>query len=185
MKLSFLMLLTLFYSFSNAADSLMDALIEGNFTHQVNSAYENADVDENKRIAKNKTVTVDYKTAPINGLRFEVSTENENTNLKSYSTKALYNGELSYFDYTLSANNNMTNAKTYEMDINFSPKRDLTLGSRYTLSTDEYNVVSYTGVYSSFMLNEIDKGLNIGLYYDKTGLDKKGDKVGIKIKNEF
>ena len=71
------------------------------------------------------------------------------------------------------------------MDINYNLRRELSIGSRYTIESEATSVVSYTGIYSSILLDEISKGLNIGLSYDKAGLDKKGNNFTINFKSEF
>ena len=60
------------------------------------------------------------------------------------------------------------------------------LGSRYVIANEMQTTnLSYTGVYSNFQINEIAKGFNLGISYDKTGIDKQNDQFGINIKSKF
>ena len=85
----------------------------------------------------------------------------------------------------LSSNNYTPNTEAYAVDLNYSPRQNITLGSRYVVATEMQTNLSYTGVYSNFQLNEIAKGLNLGLSYDKTGMDKQNDQFSINIKSKF
>lgn len=85
----------------------------------------------------------------------------------------------------LSSNNYTPNTEAYAVDLNYSPRKDITLGSRYVVATEMQTNLSYTGVYSNFQLNEISKGLNLGVSYDKTGMDKQNDQFSINFKSNF
>lgn len=85
----------------------------------------------------------------------------------------------------LSSNNYAPNTAAYAVDLNYSPQKDITLGSRYVVASEEKTNLSYTGVYSNFQLNEIAKGLNLGVSFDKTGMDKQNDQFSINIKSKF
>ncbi|MBV5279345.1 MAG: hypothetical protein J0647_10035 [Campylobacteraceae bacterium] len=173
-----LLLISFSISSSYCVDTLIDALIQGTFTKKVDLEPTNG--EDAKEEMKNQKIIFHYTTLPINGLRFEV----ENDGLNAYA-KALYSGEFSDFDYALSANSYTSSAKSYTMDVNYNLRREIAVGSRYTLMDDTSNLVSYTGIYSSLILDELNKGLNVGIYYDKTGLDKKGDQFSLKIKSNF
>lgn len=136
--------------------------------------------EENDDEPKNQKIGFHYKTVPLHGFSIEV----ENNSLEAYA-KALYQGEILDFGYSLTANTYLSSAKAYSMDLNYALRRELTVGSRYSFKSDNLNLISYTGVYSSLVLDELNKGLNIGIYYDKIGLDKKGDQFSLKIKNDF
>lgn len=86
---------------------------------------------------------------------------------------------------TLSSNNYTPNTAAYAVDLNYSPRKDITLGSRYVIANEMQTNLSYTGVYSNFQLNEIVKGLNLGLSYDKTGIAKQNDQFEINFKSKF
>lgn len=165
-----------FISYMYAAETLMEALTQGSFTQK--KAIE--PIEEENDDLKNQKIGFHYKTATIRGFHLEV----ENDGLDAYA-KALYQGVILDFGYSLSANTYLSNAKAYAMDVNYPLRRELTLGSRYSLTNDNFNLVSYTGVYSSFLLDELNKGLNIGIYYDKIGMDKQGNQFSLKIKNDF
>ena len=173
--MKFLFLLLLFSSFSNASDELLHALTQGTFT------YKKADIlpqeDEPKQTP---SIGFHYKSVPLYGMHFEV----ENDGLNAYA-KAFYSGTVSDFAYALSINHHSASTQTYAMDINYNLRRELSIGSRYSIENDASSIVSYTGIYSSILLDEIAKGLNIGLSYDKAGLDKKGDNFTINFKSEF
>lgn len=259
-KLTFLLIFlsqTLF-----AADSLIDALLDGNLTHKISSNYTEGKEEEETPFSSTKTqkILFHYQTAPIEGLRFEVATQSfatethqTSTDNTIYYTEALYNGNAEDVGYKLSANyyadtyrqsmaqnglettnafgakaqmnyenfgsyiaysrvlggnhgangdlegkdhllptssvlssNNYTpNTAAYAVDFNYSPRKDITLGSRYVIANEVQTNLSYTGVYSNFQLNEISKGLNLGLSYDKTGIAKQNDQFGINIKSKF
>lgn len=172
MKILILLFLTLF---SYAADTLINALTQGTIKNKTVKEVTHED-DE----PKNQDIGFHYTSAPLYGFRIEV----ENNSLDAYA-KALYSGEFSDFGYTLSANNNITNMQTYAVDINYNLRRELTLGSRYTLSNNTYGIVSYTGIYSSFLLDNLSKGLNLDVSFDKIGEDKKEGMLNLKIKSSF
>lgn len=171
-----LTVLFLLLSFSYCAETLIDALTQGSFTQK--KAIEI--IEEENDEPKNQKIGFHYKTATLSGFRLEV----ENDGFDAYA-KALYQGEILDFGYSLSANTYLSNAKAYMMDVNYPLRRELTIGSRYSLTNDNFNIVSYTGVYSSLILDELNKGLNIGIYYDKMGMDKQGNQFSLKIKNDF
>jgi hypothetical protein len=257
-KLTFLLI---FLSSSFAADSLMDALLDGNLTHKINANYNEAS-DEDSPFSSSKTqkILFNYKTAPIEGIRLEVATQSFATETRQssndntiYYTEALYDGKAHDLGYKLSANyyadtyrekmeqnsiattnalgvkaqmnyenfgsyiayskvgegrysassgldgkdhllptssvlssNNYTpNTAAYAVDLNYSPRKDITLGSRYVVANEEQTNLTYTGVYSNFQLNEISKGFNLGVAFDKTGQDKQNDQFSINIKSKF
>ena len=165
-----------FISYMYAAETLIEALTQGSFTQKKTIELTEEDNDD----PKNQKIGFHYKTATIRGFSVEV----ENDGFNAYA-KALYQGAILDFGYSLSANTYLSNAKAYAMDVNYPLRRELTLGSRYSLTNDNFNLVSYTGVYSSFLLDELNKGLNIGIYYDKMGMDKQGNQFSLKIKNDF
>lgn len=171
-----LTILFLLLSFSYCAETLIDALTEGSFTQKKAIEITEEENDD----PKNQKIGFHYKTATLSGFRLEV----ENDGFDAYA-KALYQGEILDFGYSLSANTYLSNAKAYMMDVNYPLRRELTIGSRYSLTNDNFNIVSYTGVYSSLILDELNKGLNIGIYYDKMGMDKQGNQFSLKIKNDF
>ena len=244
-----------------AADSLMDALLDGNLTHKINANYNEASDDESPfSSSKTQKIFFNYKTAPMEGIRLEVATQSfatetqqSSTDNTIYYTEALYDGRSedlgyklranyyadtyrqsveqsgiattnayglkaqmnyenfgSYIAYSkvlegnhnasgnlegkdhllptssvLSSNNYTPNTEAYAVDLNYSPRQNITLGSRYVVATEMQTNLSYTGVYSNFQLNEIAKGLNLGLSYDKTGMDKQNDQFSINIKSKF
>ena len=172
---SLLFLLLLFFSFSNASDELIHALTQGTFTYKKTVILPQEEENEQA-----PSIGFHYKSLPLYGLRFEV----ENDGLNAYA-KAFYSGTFSDFAYALSINNHIASTQTYAMDINYNLRRELSIGSRYTIENEATSVVSYTGIYSSILLDEISKGLNIGLSYDKAGLDKKGNNSNINFKSEF
>lgn len=172
MKLLYLLLCI---SFSYASDELIHALTQGTFTYK---KPEISTSEEDKTSIP--SIGFHYKSLPVYGLRFEI----ENDGLNAY-TKAFYAGTFSDFAYALSINNHIASSQTYAMDINYNLRRELSIGSRYTIESEATSVVSYTGIYSSILLDEISKGLNIGLSYDKAGLDKKGNNFNINFKSEF
>ena len=176
MKLLTLLLILTFLPHVYAADDLVEALTQGSFTQKNTVELTEEEKDE----SQNQKIGFHYKTVPINGFSIEV----ENTGLDA-SAKALYQGGIMDFGYSLSANTYLTNAKTYAMDVNYALRREVTVGSHYSFTNDNLNLVSYTGVYSSLLLDELNKGLNVGIYYDKIGMDKKGDQFSLKIKNDF
>ena len=176
MKLLTVLLTLTFLSHSYAVDSLVDALTQGSFTQKKTIELSEKENEE----SQNQNIGFHYKTAQLNGFSVEV----ENNGLDAYA-KALYQGEIMDFGYSLSANTYLTNTKTYAMDVNYALRREVTVGSHYSFTNDNLNLVSYTGVYSSLLLDELNKGLNVGIYYDKMGMDKKGDQFSLKIKNDF
>lgn len=177
MKLLISLFFFTFIAYMYAADNLIDALTQGSFIQK--KAVEPTE-EENDDEPKNQKIGFHYKTVPLHGFSIEV----ENNSLEAYA-KALYQGEILDFGYSLTANTYLSSARAYSMDLNYALRRELTVGSRYSFKSDNLNLVSYTGVYSSLVLDELNKGLNIGIYYDKIGLDKKGDQFSLKIKNDF
>ncbi|WP_263831704.1 hypothetical protein [Sulfurospirillum oryzae] len=258
LTLSFILLIHSLF----AADSLIDALLDGNLTHKINANYNEGNEDETAAYTSTKTqkILFHYQTAPIGGLKLEVATQSFATETHQssmdntiYYTEALYRGNADDLSYKLSANyyadtyrqnisqnglsttnavglkaqvnyenfgsyiayskvgegshsvsgnlegkdhllptssvissNNYTpNTAAYAIDLNYSPRQDITLGSRYVIANEMQTNLSYTGVYSNFQLNEIAKGLNLGLTFDKTGIAKQNDQFGINIKSKF
>ncbi|AOO64784.1 hypothetical protein [Sulfurospirillum halorespirans] len=256
-----LTLLLIFLSSLFAADSLMDALLDGNLTHKIN-ANSNEASDEESPFSSTKTqkILFHYKTAPVEGVRLEVATQSFATETRQsstdntiYYTEALYDGRAddigyklranyyadtyrqsveqssiettnafgvkaqvnyenfgSYVAYSkvlegshsangdldgkdhllptssvLSSNNYTPNTEAYAVDLNYSPRKDITLGSRYVVASEVQTNLSYTGVYSNFQLNEISKGFNLGVAFDKTGQDKQNDQFSINFKSKF
>ncbi|WP_041957153.1 hypothetical protein [Sulfurospirillum arsenophilum] len=245
-----------------AADSLIDALLDGNLTHKINASYNEGKEEDETAFSSTKTqkILFHYQTAPVAGLKLEVATQSfasemhqSSTDNTIYYTEALYHGKAEELGYKLSANyyadtyrqniaqsgisttnafgvkaqvnyenfgsfiayskvgegshsasgdlegkdhllptssalssNNYTpNTSAYAVDLNYSPRKDVTLGSRYVIANEMQTNLSYTGVYSNFQLNEIVKGLNLGISYDKTGIAKQNDQFGINIKSKF
>ena len=255
------LLLTLLAHSLFAADSLMDALLDGNLTHKINANYSEANDDESPfSSTKTQKILFHYKTAPIEGIRLEVATQSFATETRQssndntlYYTEALYDGSANDLGYKLSANyyadtyrqkmeqsnivtsnafgvkaqvnyenfgsyvayskvgegsrsassdlegkdhllptssvlssNNYTpNTAAYAVDLNYSPRKDITLGSRYVVASEVQTNLSYTGVYSNFQIDEISKGFNLGVSFDKTGQDKQNDQFSINIKSKF
>lgn len=246
-----------------AADSLIDALLDGNLTHKISAHYDEGKEEDATAFASTKTqkILFHYQTAPVAGLKLEVATQSfasemhqSSTDNTIYYTEALYHGKAEELGYKLSANyyadtyrqniaqsgisttnafgvkaqmnyenfgsfvayskvgegshsasgdfdgkdqllptssvlssNNYTpNTAAYAVDLNYSPRKDITLGSRYVIANEMQNTnLSYTGIYSNFQINEIAKGFNLGISYDKTGIDKQNDQFGINIKSKF
>jgi len=259
MKLFITTLTLLTHSFL-IADSLMDALLDGNLTHKINATYSD-NVDEEMPFSSSRTqkILFNYQTAPINGLKFEVATQSfsseahqSSTDNTLYYSEARYHGNAEDIGYNLSvnyyadtyhnlyeksldttnavglkaqmnydslstyvayskvmegmhsasssfdgkdkllptssvlsSNNYAPNTQAYALDINYALSKDFSLGSRYVLANDEQSNLSYTGVYTNFQLDELSKGLHIGVAYDKTGLDKQNDQVNFTIKSKF
>jgi hypothetical protein len=244
-----------------AADTLIDALLDGNLTHKISANYNEGTEDETAfSSSRTQKILFHYQTAPLAGLKLEVATQSFATEMHQsstdntiYYTEALYHGKSEELGYKLSANyyadtyrqsivqsgisttnafgakaqvnyenfgsyiaysrveggkhsasgdlegkdhllptssvlssNNYTpNTAAYAVDLNYSPRKDITLGSRYVIANEEQTNLSYTGIYSNFQLNEISKGLNLGFSYDKTGIAKQNDQFGINIKSKF
>lgn len=169
--------LTLLYS----ADTLIDALLQGSFEKKI--SLEPTEGEDTKAELNKQKVTFHYLSAPIQGVQFEV----KNDGLIAYA-KAIYRGNFEDFGYMLSANSYTTNTSSYTMDINYNLRRELAIGSYYTYTNETINNVSLTGIYSSFILDDIHKGFNVKLNYDKydnVGTGKESDKFSIKIKNNF
>lgn len=256
----FIFIFTLFTHTFLFADSLIDALLDGNLTHKINATYD----DENDKetpfsSARTQKILFNYQTAPINGIKIEVATQSfatethqSSTDNTIYYTEARYHGKAEDFDYKLSANyyadtyhnlyeksidttnavglkaqmdydnfstyvayskvmegahsvsssfdgkdkllptssvlssNNYTpNTQAYAVDMNYALRKDVTLGSRYVLANDAQTNISYTGVYTNFKVDEISKGLNLGIAYDKTGIDKQNNQLNFTIKTTF
>jgi hypothetical protein len=249
----------LFSSYLLAADSLVDALLDGNITHKMYATYNEGSAEEEVLRSRTQKVLFSYATAPVGGFGVEVSTQSftqesqqNKTDNTIYYSKARYQGGDEAFRYDLSANyyadtyqdmnekmldttdavglkaqmqidgfstyvayskvlsgtrgaqadlygkdhllptssvlssNNYTpNTQAYAIDVNYALQKDFLLGSRYVIANEAQSTLSYTGVYSDFKLDEISKGLNIGLAYDKTGLAKQNDQFRLQIKSTF
>jgi len=259
MKL-FISILTLLTHTFLLADSLVDALLDGNLTHKINATYtDQNDVEMPFSSSRTQKVLFNYQTAPINGLKFEVATQSfasethqSSTDNTLYYSEARYHGNAEDVGYNLSANyyadtyhnlyeksldttnavglkaqmkydnlstyvayskvmegshsvsssfdgkdkllptssvlssnNYAPNTQAYALDINYELSKDVSLGSRYVLANDEQTNLSYTGVYTNFQVDELSKGLNLGVAYDKTGLDKQNDHINLTIKSKF
>lgn len=243
-----------------SADSLIDALLDGNLTHKINATYDDGtNADAPYSSSKTQKVLFQYQTAPIDGVKVEVATQSfakeayqNSTDNTIYYTEAhyqtgvdavKYNFSANYYADTyrniyektfgstnavglkaqmklenfssyvayskvmngaisassslegkdhllptssvLSSNNYTPNTDAYAIDVNYALRKDLILGSRYVLATEAQTNVSYTGVYTDFKLDELSKGLNLGLSYDKTGLDKQNNQFLINVKSKF
>lgn len=176
MKLFFL--LFFFFSFANCTDTLIDALTQGTFTKKIDLAPTKGEGFDNE--IRNQKVIFHYVSAPLNGMQVEV----KNDGLNAYA-KALYNGEFSDFDYILSIKNDIENTQTYAVDISYNLSRELSLGTRYSVKDTSSEIVSYSGVYSSIILDEISKGLNVDLSFHKKGLDDNTEQFKLKIQSPF
>ncbi|MBN1839920.1 MAG: hypothetical protein JW802_07765 [Campylobacterales bacterium] len=244
-----------------SADTLMDALLDGNLSHKINATYDEGVEDANPYSAsRTQKLLFRYQSAPIGGLKVELATqsfatqtafsESENT---LYYTEALYAKELSDFGYklsanyytdtykqthnqsdismvnalgmkaqmnyenfgsyvayskvfdgmhdansnldgkdtllptssTLSSNNYAPNTQAYALDVNYALRKDVLFGSRYVIANDTQSTLSYTGIYSSFKLNEIAKNVNLNIAYDKTGIDKQENQFSINFTTKF
>ncbi|AFL68133.1 hypothetical protein [Sulfurospirillum barnesii] len=85
----------------------------------------------------------------------------------------------------LSSNNYAPNTQAYALDMNYALRKDVRLGSRYVFANDTQNTLSYTGIYSSFKLNEIAKNTHIDIAYDKTNIDKQENQFSINFMKKF
>ena len=85
----------------------------------------------------------------------------------------------------LSSNNYAPNTQAYAIDLNYALSSEVTIGSRYVIASEFQNTYSYTGIYSSLKVNEIAKGFNIGILYDKTGIDKQNNQFSLQLKSAF
>lgn len=85
----------------------------------------------------------------------------------------------------ISSNTYAPNTQAYAVDANYALRKGMLIGSRYVMASDAQSTLSYTGVYSDFQLDELSKGLNIGVAYDKTGIDKQNDQFRLHIKSNF
>lgn len=243
------------------ADTLIDALLDGNLTHKINATYDEGLEDANPYSAtRTQKLLFHYQSAPIGGLKVELATQSfatqtvfSSTENTLYYTEALYAGETSDFGYklsanyyadtykqthnqseismvnalgmkaqmnyenfgsyvayskvfdgmhnangnldgkdtllptssTLSSNNYAPNTQAYALDVNYALRKDVLLGSRYVITNDTQSTLSYTGVYSSFKLNEISKDFNLDIAYDKTGIDKQNNQFNINFTKKF
>ncbi len=156
----------------------MDALLQGTFEKKV--TLEPTQGEDTRAELNKQKVTFHYLSAPIRGVQLEV----KNDGLVAYA-KAMYRGTISDFGYSLSANSYTTYTSSYTMDVNYNLRRELSVGSRYTYINELTSNVSYAGIYSSLILDEINKGLNVSLYYDKAESANEDDKFSLKIKTNF
>ena len=172
MKITFL--LFLLFSYIQATDSLIRALTEGTFD------YKKATITSEEQSEATPPLGFHYTTATFHGAKFEVKNDGLDAFVKAYYSNSLYN-----LDYTVNVDNHIDRTQAYSLDVNYILRRELSLGSRYTLENDTNAFSSYAGVYSTIMLDSISKGLNIGISYDTMTNAKGNEKFGLTIKNEF
>ncbi len=172
MKIIFLFIFI--FSYLHATDSLIQALTEGTFD------YKKATITTEEQSEATPPLGFHYTTATFRGTKLEVKNDGLDAFVKAYYTNSLYN-----FDYTLNVNNHIDRSQAYSLDVNYMLRRELSLGSRYTLENDTNAFSSYAGFYSTIMLDSISKGLNIGISYDTMTNSKGNEKFGLTIKNEF
>lgn len=122
-------------------------------------------------------------------------------NLENFSTYVAYSrvlegtrsasGDLEGKDHllptssVLSSNNYTPNTQAYALDLNYALRKDLIVGSRYVIANEAQTNLSYTGIYTDFKLEELVRGLDFGLAYDKTGIAKQNDQFRLQIKSKF
>ena len=85
----------------------------------------------------------------------------------------------------LNSDNYEPNTSSYAINLSFEAFEDMTLGSRYVLMENSLNTISYTGIYSSFVLNELSQGLSVDFAFDKAGLDKEDQKLKLTVQRTF
>lgn len=85
----------------------------------------------------------------------------------------------------LLTNNDAPNTRAAAFNVKYNFHKDFALGSHYAVATDENNLHSYNGVYTSFMLNDIIKGLNITVSFDQEGQGVEEKQWSLHFQNTF
>lgn len=173
MKITFLIFLLITYL--NATDSLIRALSEGTFNYDKTTT-----ISEEEQSETTSSLEFNYTSATFHGGRLEVKNDGFEAFINVYYNNSLYD-----FDYTLNASNHIDHSRAYSLDVNYMLRRELSLGSRFSVENDSNTITSYAGVYSTIVLDSISKGLNVGISYDTTTTSKGNEKFGITINSEF
>ena len=61
----------------------------------------------------------------------------------------------------------------------------MALGSRYSVMEDDKTINSYNGIYSSIMLNDIIRGLQMTVAYDKKHEGDEEKQWSVQFKSHF
>lgn len=85
----------------------------------------------------------------------------------------------------LNSDNYEPNTSSYAIDLSFEALEDITIGSRYVFMENALYTISYTGIYSSFILNELSRGLSVDFAFDKAGFDKEDHKLKLTVERAF
>jgi len=85
----------------------------------------------------------------------------------------------------LLSNNDAPNTRAAALDVKYAFHKELAFGSRYSLAEDEKSMHSYNGIYTSFMLNEVVKGLNLTLSFDQALQGEEEKQWSLQFQNRF
>lgn len=85
----------------------------------------------------------------------------------------------------LLSNNDTPNTSAAALDVKYRFDKQFALGSRYTVAENALTQHTYSGIYSSFLADEIIKGLNVTLAYDRALEDEDIRQWRIQFKSNF
>lgn len=85
----------------------------------------------------------------------------------------------------LLSNNDAPNSKAAALDIRYFFNKNMALGSRYSVMEDDKTINSYNGIYSSIMLNDIIRGLQMTVAYDKKHEGDEEKQWSVQFKSHF
>jgi hypothetical protein len=244
-----------------ASDSLMDALMQGKFSGEIDAAYSSGSDEEGNQFSGKQKIYLEYTLPPIKGIDFTFATqtlsqsENNIHNVnKIRFGEARYHSRADSFAYRLSANyystllspnedtqtitsqafglkaeidlenfeayialsrvadsdfelssapslqgrdkllptaslllsnNDAPNTRAAALNVKYALHKNVALGSRYTVADDLKSLNTFNGIYTSFGLSEVAKGLNVTVAFDQE--QKGGDERqwSVQFKNNF
>ena len=85
----------------------------------------------------------------------------------------------------LLSNNDMPNTSAAALDLKYRFDKQFSLGSRYAVAEDAFTQSSYSGIYSSFLADEVLKGLNVTIAYDRALEGDDARQWSIQFKSNF
>jgi len=85
----------------------------------------------------------------------------------------------------LLSNSDTPNSKAAALDIRYFFNKNMALGSRYSVMEDDKTINSYNGIYSSIMLSDIIRGLQMTLAYDQKQEGDEEKQWSVQFKSHF
>lgn len=85
----------------------------------------------------------------------------------------------------LLSKNDTPNTRAAALDVRYLFNKTISLGSRYSVAEDEKSMTTYNGIYSSIMLHDVLKGLQMTLAYDQVEEGPFEKQWSVQFKSKF